>query len=383
MWATTLRKKISVGLITLSDPGTGATWTIDHGDPEEERKTLATLLAGSPIRATGDPCANLDDAWAEYKQEKRDGGSWTTSTEMEQDRAYELFSRIAKETGKGGTAGALSNEAARNYLNTLKKLPVNLNSTKAYEGKTIPEILKLAASAKKLEFKTINKQTSMINAFMRWAEKRGYVSKNYYSGLTLNVPTKAKEERFPFTDEDLERIFSNTPSLKEAGARDAWKHWLPLLGFYTGCRIEELCQLHKEDVKEQDGIRYFDINRRVKTESSRRKVPVHYGLSGFVAWLQAQPGGPLFPYLKPDKKGNYSAAPSKWFGRLKDKWLDQPEKKAFHSFRHTFSERLKMAGVGEKVIGALMGHTDNSMTTGRYGSGEWPLDQLKKGIDYL
>jgi integrase len=71
------------------------------------------------------------------------------------------------------------------------------------------------------------------------------------------------------------------------------------------------------------------------------------------------------------------------FGRLKDEVLDKPEKKAFHSFRHSFSERLKNSGVSDKVIGASLGHTDTSMTTGRNGSGEWPLQQLKEAVDRL
>jgi len=58
---------------------------------------------------------------------------------------------------------------------------------------------------------------------------------------------------------------------------DDHRYWLPILGLYTGCRANEVCQLHKEDLKEQDGIWYLDINdngkKSLKNRSSRRLVP--------------------------------------------------------------------------------------------------------------
>jgi hypothetical protein len=39
--------------------------------------------------------------------------------------------------------------------------------------------------------------------------------------------------------------------------------------------------------------------------------------------------------------------------------------------------------VDPHLISALMGHADNSITTGRYGSGEWGLDQLAVAIDEI
>jgi len=55
--------------------------------------------------------------------------------------------------------------------------------------------------------------------------------------------------------------------------------WLPVLGLFTGCRIEELCQLHCSDVIQYDGIWCLDINdegeKRLKNKSSKRVVPLH------------------------------------------------------------------------------------------------------------
>jgi hypothetical protein len=83
-------------------------------------------------------------------------------------------------------------------------------------------------------------------------------------------------------------------------------------------------------------------NRRVKTESSRRTIPVHYGLTRFVEWAEKQGSGPLFPHLKQNSKGQVSSGPSNWFGRLKSKVLVKDKnRKVFHSFRNTMVERFK------------------------------------------
>ena len=56
--------------------------------------------------------------------------------------------------------------------------------------------------------------------------------------------------------------------------------WIPLLGLYTGARLEELCQLLVEDVVKRDGIWCLDMRddnaerKSVKT-GERRIVPLH------------------------------------------------------------------------------------------------------------
>jgi hypothetical protein len=49
-------------------------------------------------------------------------------------------------------------------------------------------------------------------------------------------------------------------------------------------------------------------------------------------------------------------------------------KKSFYSFRRSFVDCLKSAMVDTHLMSALQCHADNSITTGRYGSGESMLD---------
>ena len=59
--------------------------------------------------------------------------------------------------------------------------------------------------------------------------------------------------------------------------------WVPLIGMYSGMRLNEICQLQLTDIREsKDGIPYFDVtdsddpqNKRKKNDNSKRAVPIH------------------------------------------------------------------------------------------------------------
>lgn len=99
-------------------------------------------------------------------------------------------------------------------------------------------------------------------------------------------------------------------------------YWSPLLELYTDARIEELCQLHLNDIRKVDGIWCFDINdntpdKKLKSPASKRLVPIHTRLIelGFLDYKKRVKGTRLFPELKRRRDG-YSQDASKWFGRF-------------------------------------------------------------------
>jgi hypothetical protein len=83
---------------------------------------------------------------------------------------------------------------------------------------------------------------------------------------------------------------------------------LPILGIYHNNRLEEFAQLHRADVRCEDGIHYLDINdegsKQVKNEQSKRRVPIHravqhMGFLQYVEQIAPNPGDPIFPQLVP------------------------------------------------------------------------------------
>lgn len=57
------------------------------------------------------------------------------------------------------------------------------------------------------------------------------------------------------------------------------RFWLPLIAVFSALRQEEICQLELDDIRQEGGIWYFDINnrppRQLKNRSAVRFVPVH------------------------------------------------------------------------------------------------------------
>ena len=153
-----------------------------------------------------------------------------------------------------------------------------------------------------------------------------------------------------------------------------------MLALFTGARLGELAGLRVSDVAHNQIIGTTAIyigadakaGKKLKTKQSERFVPLHPQLIefGFLEYVAAQAKARghkawLFPLVAPGTTG--AAAWSKWFGRYIRENGVTDTKKVFHSFRHTFIDALRLAGVSEEINIALVGHTDDSVH-GNYGA---------------
>ena len=203
--------------------------------------------------------------------------------------------------------------------------------------------------------------------------------------MTTLSKNKPKERR-AYTVPELNQLYAsklyNSEGYRPEGqARDA-AYWLPLMGPFTGARIEELCQLRLEDVQLVNGvwcIRICDLgdDQEVKTLSSFRRVPLHEdlircGLLVYAAQMAKAGHDRLFPTLSNhNSSGIYSNSVGKWYGRyletigLKDHRLD------YHSFRYLIRQQFSLCGVEEEVRDAATGHWLGNSNSGRtYLKGE-------------
>jgi integrase len=188
--------------------------------------------------------------------------------------------------------------------------------------------------------------------------------------MRVVLPRFPVKPRLPFTDNQIKTILDALPSL------DTDMRSITLIGLYTGCRIAEITQLRRQDVRTQNGITYIEVSPEagpLKTRGSARRVPVHPGLIawGFDEWVVSR-RDLLFDID--------DAAASKRFGRFLDRIGLADEKLVFHSFRHSFKERCREAGIHEEVHDALTGHSNGSV--GR-GYGGVPLKTLAEAVARL
>lgn len=61
-----------------------------------------------------------------------------------------------------------------------------------------------------------------------------------------------------FSDQDLKALFQSDKFQEQKTGKYPERYWLPLILLHTGARREEVAQLGVADVKEQDGVIYFD-----------------------------------------------------------------------------------------------------------------------------
>ncbi|WP_330997251.1 site-specific integrase [Burkholderia stagnalis] len=258
-------------------------------------------------------------------------------------------------------------------------------------------------------FSTNVAQTSLtqLGSMFSVAVSRAWREDNPCTGIRVDVKVRRarKSARPPFDVATLNRIFSG-PAY--AGERPKWTgvgatpatYWLPLLGLYTGARVEELCQLHPDDIYEETYIEASGARRAcwvarlthneerqqgVKTAGSVRRIPLHREIveRGFIEFARSRSGKPrVFYEMKADKFGVESGVWSLWWIReyLRKYCSPSDPKMVFHSFRHTFKDVCRDHGITKEIADALQGHSDGDASS-NYGAEFYPLRPLVEAME--
>lgn len=247
---------------------------------------------------------------------------------------------------------------------------------------------------KKLARATVSKKIGFISTLLQVGFDAGMLLENVARGLKIpkaKVPTLIRRS---FSEADLRRIFSSRVYSQRfrpvAGGGEA-SAWLPMIALATGARLEEIAQLRTIDIYVDPPygpvmrITDEDPEQRVKTEGSRRTVPLHPELirAGLLVYVEAvrESGCKwLFPALEPDHDGRRGGNYTKWFMRFlrsrSGAGITDPGL-VFHSFRHTFKTLCRAAMIPEDIHDALTGHVSSSVSR-KYG--DMPLAPLVAAI---
>ncbi len=360
---------------------------------EIEKQSALGLDDGQAVNAKAMPeiedSEYLSTVVEKYVQEQEKSGNWTEKTKAE----FLACLNLLKDYHGDIPVKSIDFKAMREYKEALMCLPANLKKHPQYRGRTIHEILEMDVP-EPMSTTTVNKYMNRASSLFKFAVRNGYMTINPAEGMQLKKSKRDDEYRDAFSKDDLEKLF-NSKEYIEGEHRSDYCFWMPILGLFTGCRLEELAQLHLDDIKESEGVWVFDINndgaKKVKTKASLRLVPIHPFILDSLQFLQYVEGlkargfDRLFPELAQRRDG-YGQTASKWFGRYKKRCgiVENGKKKDFHSFRHTFANTLKQIHTVEPVmISELLGHEVDSMTMGRYAKRYSPQVLLEQGIKKL
>lgn len=313
----------------------------------------------------------LGELSKKYLNEGKAGGTWREVSTHEVERSLrDLFELMGDMP-----AGAFDAHQARLLKERLGRCPQYFALLPQFKGKTLIQVIESGATYKTITAVTVNNRLRKLSAFMNWCKSNGYIAENPLMGLKA-MTGAAKDARLSFESSDL-TVLLDLDALMSEARKHPWRFWLPLLGRFTGARLEELCQLRIDDFIQQQGIQCIRIDdsnegQNLKNSSSRRTLPLHpsmvaLGILQHVESVRCSGADRLFPQLEP-VRGKLGHEPSKWFGRYRTKRGVTDPRKTFHSFRHSFIDDLRDAGIQDSLIRRMVGHEDSSVTFSIYGS---------------
>lgn len=334
--------------------------------PEPQRVSSSTLT--------------LSQAFADYASLRRLDAKARAQAETALRRLIEVVGDLRLDQ--------LDRGHAKSFAAALLDLPARLPP--AERMLPIPELRRRYQNrpVRRVTVTTVRRDMAMVQAILEHCVQSGELAENPFAGMKPAKPASGSAPRRPYDVAALQTIFSSplyvgcrSESKRwEPGAviiRDAY-WWLPLLGAFTGCRLEELGQLRVTDVRQENGIAVLDINtndpgKSVKSAGSRRLVPVHpvlirLDLLRLAEDLARRGETFLFPDLKPNRFGIRTASWSKWWGRYTTAIGLDDRRLVFHSFRHGFKDACRDSGVSKDIHDVLTGHAPINVGD-RYGSG--------------
>lgn len=361
---------------------------------------VPTPEVGSTDQALATPLMTVAiESWVREKTRE----SWTSTTEQE----HRTWTLAFIETCGDRQIHEYSKEDARRFKEILLQLPAN------WKKKAAIRHLKIADAAARatelglppMSATNINKVLRFVGSFWRWAEGNyDDAPKGLFAGLSLSMRRhRAREERNPFTLDDLQRIFraplfTGCRSLRFRSIpgnlvpRDSGLFWVPLLALYTGARSNEILQLYVSDVREVHGVLCLAINddgedKSLKTKNAYRDIPIHrdlirLGFLDHVELRRREESLRLFPDMRKGSRGNYSNLFSKQFSRLLDEVGITTPKTAFHSLRHNFEDFCRASRISSDVIQILQGRAQAGERD-RYGYGEAFMKAMNEAVQSI
>lgn len=321
-------------------------------------------------------------------------------------KAIAMPMRVLREVlGKKMMLGSITKDHMTKVADVLRAIPQNM--AQRYPGLSLGDAIAAAErdGKPKRHPTTLANNWNHIASVFQFAKDDGLIDENPAQSKRFRAAfhKSKKSSRMPFTSDQLGKIF-HAPLFTKRGvggeivSRDAKPElfWLPLLGLFEGCRLNELCQMETADVQEEGGIPFLFIHtlsesgeasrKRLKTKESRRKVPLHpaileIGFSQYVEKRRNDESNPrLFPSLPFDKStGRFSSAFSKRFSRFVRKVCGKNTTATFHSFRHNFRDAMRNAAIQEETAARLGGWQAAGGVMNFYGEG-FSLPQLREAI---
>lgn len=261
---------------------------------------------------------------------------------------------------------AISKTMVRDYVKRIetlpdhRKLPSHMRGGLADPG---DDVRRVAAP-------TVERHLASVKALLNFCISQDWLTTNVTTGLEVPKDTRPKaSKRRSFTREERNKLLARAI---EEGGENGDMTWLIKLVAYTGCRLEELAQLARINVREIDGVWVIEIDdldgRNVKTTDSVKQIPLHPAIrDDFVEWVQTGKDPRVFPSFVRDRDGRFANKLSGDFARLMDRAGLTDPRLVFHSLRHTLKREMSNARLDPDVRRIVLGHAPRDAHDGYDG----------------
>ncbi|EAT98834.3 site-specific recombinase, phage integrase family [Campylobacter concisus 13826] len=292
-----------------------------------------------------------------------------------------------------------------NFRNVLLQLPTKLSQNSLYKDKSIDEIIALAKDRPKISKSTIKKYIVRVSEFFKYCYDSDYIDKNPAIDLQIIINQDDVTNKNPYEDSDVNALLDIVSKIRSNGDTKSQRiskdelFFVTHIAAYSGMRLNEIIQLNTDDIVEKYNIVCFSLNTKIdiktgksktlKTRNSARIVPIHSKLSsiGLFEFIEgkkklARKCGKAVRLFSCDNKDF-----SEYFRKkINTKVIKDDDKtRTFHSFRHTFINKLIQSGQRVEHIAALVGHEQQyKITMNTYGEPVTPkiLKDLVEEVNF-
>lgn len=312
--------------------------------PVSTQSAISTA-APPPSQLVGDAAMLLSDVYEEFCKYKTRIGKWKRPAHSRSHSYDPIIPPFIVQVGDK-PLGRLTLQDVRSYA----------SKTLAADGRAMG---------------TKKRDLDRVKAFLHYAKKE-LGGPDVMGPLSLEMKYEQLHASYqPFSPEDLTRLF-NSEAYKSNSFKRASQFWLPLLGLYTGARIDEPASMLLQDIVKEGDIWSFymsgdDAGGGGKNDYAPRWLPIHptlleLGFVEYVQMLKAEGHIRLFPDIGEAARDGFGKRATTDFTAYRRSVgvgaieVKSRSVKTFHSFRSTVSTELEYAGVEGSTSRRLVGH---------------------------
>lgn len=323
------------------------------------------------------------------------------------DETARVLRWLQEEIDPATPVSQIAHDQMREFRNCLLELGTGA------QGKKLPFRQRLALPGQEnLKFVTRQRYWRFTTKFFGWLQAEYRIANPAKDLLFEGGKNELRQSPEPFSTEELKRFLrtplftgykSHNRMLAEGDClirNGYW--WSAALMMFTGARAGDIAQLLPSDFRLDDPVPHLIIQpgrlpegipKRSKFGAKTHTVPLHpalleLGIRQFVEARAKRHAGKRLLFEIGLGGHRMSTGMTKFWSRYLHAFDLFRPRRATHVHRHTITARLRAAGVSNEDSGAVLGHSDGSVTAG-YGGDQGlerklaTLEKLDHGFDVV